>query len=403
VWTRRRLLQAGVALGVSSLWPALAYSPRSSLQAIHNALEALRRQRLILSPLEGWTEFRGVLHAHTLLSHDSHGTVTEIIAAARAARLNFLITTDHYTPRIYAEGVQGFLNSVLVIRGVEIGMGCTHAAGLARRCGSVLAFGCQSPLVPDAGNGWDWDALFTTIRAQGGLSIIAHPRGLPGAEYFKQADGMEIYDMADAMREKIIDAPRELLELALTSAKYSEELILPVVERMNWHLVQWDSLTVSRRFVGVAGNDAHQNLVVLGRRIDRYDLIFRALNMHVLAPSLTEKHIVAGLREGRCFASFGLLADASGFQFRAREISTGTQRAVLGEELKMQDGLVLETQSPIPGALTLLRDGVPIRREQGRLLRHGVDRPGVYRVEVSLRVVDRWRPWIFANPIYVRA
>jgi len=24
-------------------------------------------------------------------------------------------------------------------------------------------------------------------------------------------------------------------------------------------------------------------------------------------------------------------------------------------------------------------------------------------VEVSLRVVDRWRPWIFANPIYIRA
>jgi len=32
-----------------------------------------------------------------------------------------------------------------------------------------------------------------------------------------------------------------------------------------------------------------------------------------------------------------------------------------------------------------------------------VDRPGVYRIEVSLRVVDRWLPWIFSNPIYVRA
>ena len=49
------------------------------------------------------------------------------------------------------------------------------------------------------------------------------------------------------------------------------------------------------------------------------------------------------------------------------------------------------------------RDGVPIRRQEGRELRHQVDRPGVYRVEVSLNVVDRWRPWIFANPIYVRA
>ena len=402
MWTRRRLLQAGVALGISSLWPAIAYSPRSSLLAAHDALEALRAQRLVLSPLEGWTEFRGVLHAHTALSHDSRGTVDEIIAAARAARLNFLITTDHYTPRIYAEGIQGLVNSVLMIRGVEIGMGCTHGAGLARRCGSLLAFGCRRPLIPDARTGWNWEVVFKTIREQGGLSIIAHPRGLPRAEYFNQADGMEIYDIADAMREHIIDAPRELLEFVLASAKYPEEFILPVVERMNWHLVQWDRVSRARRFVGVAGNDAHQSLAVLGRRIDPYDLIFRALNMHVLAHSLTEENIIAGLREGRCFVSFNLLGDAAGFQFRAREISTGMQRAVLGEELKMKEGLVLEAQSPIPGALTLLRDGVPSRRDRGRLLRHGVDRPGVYRVEVSLRVVDRWQPWIFANPIYIR-
>jgi len=27
----------------------------------------------------------------------------------------------------------------------------------------------------------------------------------------------------------------------------------------------------------------------------------------------------------------------------------------------------------------------------------------VYRIEVSLWEVDRWRPWILPNPIYVRA
>jgi hypothetical protein len=402
VWTRRRLLQAAVALGVSALWPAVAYSPISSLQAVRNAIAGLRRQRLVLSPLEGLREFRGVLHAHTALSHDSRGTVAEIIAAARTVGLNFLITTDHYTPRIYTEGIQGVHNSVLVIRGVEIGMGCTQGGDIARRCGSVLAFGCRDPLVPDDRNSWNWDVLFKTIRAQGGVSIIAHPRGLPKHEYFEEADGMEIYDMADAVREKIIYAPRALVEFAL-AAEYLEELVLLAVDRMNWPLVQWDSLTRDRRFVGVAGNDAHQNLTMFGRQLDRYDLIFRALNMHVLTHSLTEEGIVGGLREGRCFASFGLLGNASGFQFRAREISTGTQRAVLGDELKIRDGLVLEAQSPIPGSLLLLRNGVPIRREEGRLLRHGLDRPGVYRVEVSLRVVDRWRPWIFANPIYVQA
>ena len=89
MWTRRRLLQAGVALGISLLWPAFTYSPKSSLQAVRDSLAALRRQRLVLSPLEGLTEFRGVLHAHTSLSHDSRGTVEEIIAAARQARLRF--------------------------------------------------------------------------------------------------------------------------------------------------------------------------------------------------------------------------------------------------------------------------------------------------------------------------
>ncbi len=392
-----------MALGISSLWAAFAYTPTSSLQTVREALAELRRQRMVLSPLEGLQEFRGVIHAHTGLSDDSHGTTAQILEASRAARLQFLITTDHYTPKIYSEGIQGLHDSVLVIRGVEIAAGCTEAAGVTRRCGSVLVFGFRDSIVPDEGNAWDFEKLFATVRAQGGLSVIAHPRGLPNLEYFQAADGMEIYDIADALREKIIDAPRILLEFALFAAEYPEEFMLPLVERMNWPLVQWDSLTRNRRVVGIVGNDAHQNLRAFGRQIDRYDLIFRTLNMHVLAASLTEDNIIAGIREGRCFASFGLLADASGFQFRARQISTGAQRALMGEALKMEPGLVLEVQSPIPAAIILLRDGVPIRREHGRLLRHGVDRPGVYRVEVSLRVVDRWRPWIFANPIYVRA
>src|SRR6185503_2704367 len=136
---------------------------------------------------------------------------------------------------------------------------------------------CRNPLAPDAGNTWDWDVLSKSIRAQGGISIIAHPRGLPGVEYFNQADGMEIFDMADAMREKIIDVPRELLEFVLAPAKYREELLLPMMERMNWPLVKWDSVSRARRFVGVAGNDAHQNLALFGHLIDRYDLIFRTL------------------------------------------------------------------------------------------------------------------------------
>lgn len=401
--SRRRFLQAALAIGVGSLWPAFAYSPRSSLQAVREALEALRSQRRSLPAVDGFTEFRGVIHTHTGLSHDSGGTMAEILTAAQVARLSFLIITDHYTPRIYSEGFEGFKNSILVLRGVEIGMGCLQGAGIGRRCGSVLALGLREPLLADEHNAWDWEQLFKTIRAQRALSIVAHSRGLINAGYLQPADGMEIYDIADAMRDHLVDVPKAMAEFMLASADYPEEVLLPLVERMNWNLVQWDRLTITRRFIGLAGNDAHQNLALFGRYVDRYDLMFRMLNTHVLAPALTTEDLIGGLREGRCFASFGILADAKGFQFVARESSTGMRKALMGEELKMQEGLLLHAQCPVPASVVLFRDGVPIRRQEGRELTHMVDRPGVYRVEVALKVMDRWRPWIFANPIYVRA
>ena len=387
-----------------------------SVGAIREALQVLRRQRIAPPPLEGYRDFRGVVHAHTALSHDSTGIVEEILKAADSAKLDFLITTDHYSPRIFTEGLDGHRDSLLVVRGVEIALGCTRQGPLTRRCASVLAIGLRDPLVPGADGQWDWDELFKGIRSQGAMAIIAHPRGLLNPNYFRYADGFEICDLADTVRERLVDVPRFLLDFLLDYDEYQDEVILPlVVERSNWNLVEWDRLTKTRRFVGLAGNDAHQNLKVLGRQADPYPLTFKAVNTHVLAPlgvteslrslapPLTADNLMSALRAGRCFVSFNLLADAAGFRFAAHAGDGGPVVAVMGDEVPLQDGLVLIAQCPVPGAVELLRDGVPIRRQEGRELQHRVDRPGVYRTEVSLPVVDRWRPWIFSNPIYVRA
>jgi len=405
VWTRRRFLQTSLALGLGTMWPAAGgCSHQPSLQAIHDALDSLRNQRVTLPPLAGHREFRGVVHAHTGLSHDSTGTVEELLSAARSAKLDFLVTTDHYTPRIFTEGLQGSHGAVLVVRGVEVALGCTRQGGLLRRCASVLAIGLREPLKPRPDGQWDWDDLFRTIRGQGALAVIAHPRGMMNSSYYRYADGMEIYDLADTMRERLVDVPRYLLDLALDRTEHREELFMQlVVERSNWNLVAWDRFLQTRRFVGLGGNDAHQSLSVMGLHLDPYDLVFRAVNTHVLAPSLSPKNLVEALRAGRCFTAFNLLADGAGFQFVVRDGDGGSVVGLMGDEVPMEDGLVLVAQSPIPGVLELLRDGVPIRRLEGRNLRYAVDRPGVYRMEVSLQVVDRRRPWIFSNPIYVRA
>ena len=417
MWTRRRFIQAALASGLGAVVPANGgCSQAPSAGAIREALAALRALRVKPPPLEGFVEFRGVVHAHTNLSHDSTGTVQEILEAARLAKLDFLVITDHYTPRIFTEGIEGRKDSVLIVRGVEVALGCTRGGSLARRCASVLAIGLREPLVPGENEQWDWDELFKSIQKQGALSIIAHPRGMMNSSYFQYADGIEIYDIADTVRDHLVDVPRYVLNFALDGNEYHEELVLQMlVERANWNLIEWDRFTKTRRCIGLAGNDAHQNLSVFGRQVDPYPLAFKALNTHVLVPSgtseslqafapeLTTETLVAALRAGRCFASFNLMADATGFRFAAHAGGDGAVVAVLGDEIPAQPGLVLVAQSPVPGLLELLRDGVPIRSQEGRELRHHVDRPGVYRVEVSLRVVDRWRPWIFANPIYVRA
>jgi len=413
VLTRRRFFQAALAAGLGALAPGVGgCTPASSARETSEALAALRNQRIAPSPLAGYGEFRGVVHAHTGLSHDSTGTAGQILEAARLAKLDFLVTTDHYTPRIFTEGLDGVQDSVLVVRGVELPLGCVRGEGTDRRCGSVLAIGLREPLNPDKYA--TKEDLLTAIRAQGALAIIAHSRGVPDPHYFELADGMEIYDIADTIRERLVDLPRYLLATPFLKGEFETELFLPIAERSNWPLVQWDRLTQTRRFVGLAGNDAHQNLSFLGRQFDPYALVFRSLNTHILVPLATKENrflatpspsekLVTALRAGRCFASFNLLADAAGFRYTAHAGEKGAVVAVMGDETSLQEGLLLVAQSPIPGVIELLRNGIPIRRQEGRELRYRVDRAGVYRVEVSLWVVDRWRPWIFANPIYVRA
>jgi hypothetical protein len=47
------------------------------------------------APKKPLREFRGIIHCHSLFSHDSKGTYEEILAAAKAAKIDFICMTDH--------------------------------------------------------------------------------------------------------------------------------------------------------------------------------------------------------------------------------------------------------------------------------------------------------------------
>jgi len=70
---------------------------------------------------------------------------------------------------------------------------------------------------------------------------------------------------------------------------------------------------------------------------------------------------------------------------------------------------VVEVPPVGDSVVRLLRNGAVFRETAGdTLLRVPLPGPGVYRIEVDLRVdlfpIDgtAYRPWIFSNPVYVR-
>jgi hypothetical protein len=46
-------------------------------------------------PVKALRDYRGIIHCHSKYSHDSQGTYEEILAAAKAAKVDFICMTDH--------------------------------------------------------------------------------------------------------------------------------------------------------------------------------------------------------------------------------------------------------------------------------------------------------------------
>jgi hypothetical protein len=296
-------------------------------------------------------DFRGIIHCHSYLSHDSTGTPEQIVAACRAAGVDFVMMTDHPADPPRGEPLRGFHGGVLFFAGAETG---------------------------------------GRLRIEGGPVFAAHPEEFDAWDDPELA-GMEIYNTH-------ADTKGDLREPARVARALSETGIrrfLAFWDPPDAFLAQWDRMTQRRRFVGIAGNDAHQN-VRLGRvQLDPYELVFRFVNTHVLAPALTEEAVREGLREGRAYVAFEMERSAVGFRFTA-------DGAPMGSEVALGNGLWLEGRLPAPAPWRLLRDGREASAGEGERFAFRARERGVYRLEAAQTIGGRRLPWILSNPVYVR-
>jgi len=380
---------SGGAAALVSLTFLARFTVRRSNRIMQSRLDALRKKGNRPAPLSGIVDFKGVIHAHTLISHDSPGLPEELVRAAREAGLNFVVTTDHNDRRIFTEGIEGWFNDLLVIRGAEIGR-----ENSSHQNEYLLAINIKEFI---DGNSMGIQEIIDEIHHQGGLAFVAHTWRFKDWDV-KGLDGMEVYDIADSLYGQAWKAPWMAFQVLTSWEDYSEEVFLNILTRPGYSLAKWDGLSQTRRLVGIAGNDAHQNLEVFGHQLDPYALDFKFVQTHILAPHLEVDTLLSALKAGHAYLSFGLLADATGFQFCAMK---ETLLAIMGDEVARVPGLVLCARTPQNGWFELYRNGRKIKEAFSDRLDYGVEENGVYRVEVSLRVGNTRYPWIISNPIYV--
>ena len=323
-----------------------------------------------------------MIHVHSFLGGHSSGTFQEIISAAKANELQFVVMTEH------AE--KDFDTSAMTLRGM-------HAGVLFVNGNEVSADnGDRSLVIPGAA-----------------IKIIAYPQEIKNWE-MSGVTGVEVFNVYTNARQ--INPVVAFFDVLWSRRSYPDLVFALYYDRPNENLSWWDHTLTRTRSTATAGNDAHANIgvslrdssgkMLLGIQLDPYEVSFRLVRMHVLIDRnkpLDEANLLEALRAGHCFIGFDFLGDPSGFSFTAE--SEG-QRKIQGDEITLGADTRLKIRTPVAGQVKLYKNGGLMESEMGVTSKdYPVNERGVYRVEIYLPQLGglaMGKPWIISNPIYVR-
>ena len=386
---------------------------RYRLARLNAAIQAQNAQRVVTEEKSGYKEFVGVAHVHSFLGGHSNGNFDDIIAAAQANHLDFVVMTEHPSAAYdtAAMTLHGMHGSVLFVNGNEVS----------------TAAGDRLLLIPgdeQAANDSKWSTEEVLKRRTSGMALVAYPddfKNWAASGY----DGIEIYNVYTNARK--INPVVMFFDALWSYGTYPDLLFANFYQRPAASLKTWDYLTANsgKKLVATAGNDAHANVglslndssgkTLLGFKLDPYERSFRLVRLHVLAADLSslngqfsfasfnEETLLRALKEGHCFIGFDLFGDTSGFRFTAADAD---EQRIMGDEIKLETEVKLNVMAPVPARILLFKDGNVIGDESSvRTREYTVTERGTYRVEVypaQLPAPVKDQPWIISNPIYVK-
>lgn len=330
-------------------------------------------------------EIRGAYHVHTTRS-DGRGGLDEVVRAARAAGLQFVVVTDH---NVLAPGDEGYHDGVLVVEATEA----------STRYGHVVALGVPRALTTEERE----DDPLGAIERLGGEAVLAHPFH-PRRPFSGWGTGpwrgFELVSNDTSWYEVL--AGRAWGKVARAAALLpwdGARAVLALSDDLSNERARFDAEL--RAAAGDPRRPAHVLLCSADAHgYPSYRAAFEAFSMHLPVTlsgdaAADARGVTAALLDGRASCVFDGLAPAGGV---ALARAPGGRAAL---------ELSVEAPDLSQARFTLWHDGVPIgdaapAAQAGRAVLTfecglgGCGR-GAYRVEGT------WdgRPWIFTNPVAI--
>jgi hypothetical protein len=135
--------------------------------------------------------------------------------------------------------------------------------------------------------------------------------------------------------------------------------------------------------------------------LDPYPIAIDNVSTHIIGTKLNEVAIRDDVANGHAYVSHDWICDPRGF-LAWLDDANGETIAILGDEATFAKGQVLKAQFPMRCDVRLLRNGKVIDEKATANYSFEVKEAGVYRFEGWLTVDGEERPWIYANPVYIR-
>ncbi len=339
-----------------------------------------------LKVVRGLRVARGIIHAHSVHSHDAcdgkptiNGKPNEpCLATLRAGlcdtKIDFIMLAEHTTSLALVPFEQLLLlragDEAVLKNGAKVANRIKCKTGTFRplllvgaELDRTMPVGLEKHVAGAASElkkiyGGKDTALDKKLKDAGAVLLQAHTESKPLADLKAHAlDGVEVYNLHANLDPKIrktmgLEPLGYLNDTAPFMGKDEKGpepdlAFVAFFSESKFALDRWTALMALRPTAGVLGTDAHQNVLNLkmrdDERLDSYRRMFRWFSNHARVKTVTFDAVKEAVKLGRSYMVFEVIGTPDGFDFYAKAGSTYYE---MGSAVKLADSPLLTLTAP---------------------------------------------------------